>query len=196
MGLLDMFSKNNNQQLKPLIFAAPTPDEDKRIRKELTGILRKKITMQYMICLIAGVLAIALPIGLFKNGGIDFKGILVTLVSIVACGAGIWYIITRALPKHRTAYKNFKEGKYGVFNAEPSSMYLKTIREGKENEYGNVQYINEDGSKGTLKVLFLANDVRVYNKNKKELLGVQVISIEECDEIYGLMNFGRRSYFY
>ena len=199
MGLLDNLSKltkGNDSNLSPLEFNEPTQDELNRIKKEIGAVVRKKITTQILICIIAGILVICLPIGYIKTGTFDFKSIMVMIATILVCIAAIAYIVMAVLPRKRLIYNNFKAGLFSVLTVNPSQMYLKSVREGKENQYGQVEYINESGSKGTMSVLFLANDVHTYNKNKKDLVKVQVIKIDSSEEVYGLMYFARRGYFY
>ena len=200
MGLLDNLNKltqgGNNDNLTPLESMPPTEEEIRRITKEIGAVIRKKVVMQYLICIIAGILIICLPIGYIKTGTFDFKSIMVMIATILACVGAIAYIVMATLPRKKLIYNNFKAGLYSIYNVNPSQMYLRTVREGKENQYGKVEFINQGGAKETMSVLFLANDVHTYNKNKKELVKVQVIKVDSSEEIYGLMYFARRGYFY
>ena len=196
MGLLDNLSKIGNNNLLPLEFVQPSEEDLIRIKKDLTSVLRKKIFLQYMICIIAGMLAIGLPIGCFRNATWDFKTIIITIITVQVCLGGIGYVVMVSIPKHKRIYNNFKKGLFGVFTVEPHQIYLRTVHEGKENQYGQIEYMGADGKKGTMSALFLAHDVRIYHKNKKELLKVQAVRIEGCKEIYGLMYFGKKGFFY
>ena len=70
------------------------------------------------------------------------------------------------------------------------------MRDGKENQHGIIEYVGTDGRKISMATTFLHDEVRVYSKNRKELVKAQAIQIEGCKDAYGLLYFQKKGFFY
>ena len=119
-----------------------------------------------------------------------------TLATIAICGFGIYYIVKKIIPKKKIIINNFKEGLYEVTDIDPTMLSLRISRDGKETAYGSVKYLKPDNTKATLTVEFMPYDVKTYNKKRKEVSKVQIVRIANCEEIYGLLYFERKGFFY
>ena len=193
MSISQLFGIDPENNMRELVWGAPDEETTIRIKKEISKILTKKLYYYYIICGIAGIIGVLLPIGAFKQG-FGLKPLLMTLATIAICGFGIYYIIKKIIPKKKNIINNFKNGMYEVCEIDPTLLSLRIMRDGKETTYGNIKYLKPDGTRASLDVEFMQKDVKTYHKKRKEVSKVQVIKIADCEEIYGLLYFKRKDF--
>ena len=194
MGLFDSM---NQPELPVQAFGEPTQEEREYVSKKLTKIIRKRVTMLTTVCGVLALMVVLLIIGCFSDQqGFEMKKLITILLSTIACCGGIWYTIKFKIPENKLIYQNFKNGKFHILTVEPKQVILRIMRDGKENQHGIIEYVGTDGRKISIATTFLHDEVRVYSKNRKELVKAQAIQIEGCKDAYGLLYFQKKGFFY